>query len=93
VTVTFWRGIAACRRDRLRLFATAYAQVIFVAFNTVAIARYELLANFLTAFMISLIWSWNVRRVAFGGMADRWFYAGGAAFGSVSGTVAAGWIL
>ena len=78
---------------RAKLAATAYVQVIFVAFNTVAIARYELLANFCTAFMISLVWTFNVKRVAFGSTADRWFYAGGAAFGSVSGTILAGWLL
>jgi hypothetical protein len=80
-------------RDRLKLAGMAYVQVIFVAFNTVAIARYELLANFVTAFLISLIWTFNVKRVAFGSAADRWFYAGGAAFGSVSGTIAAEWLL
>jgi hypothetical protein len=80
-------------KSRAKLAATGFVQVIFVAFNTVAIARYELLANFLTAFMISLIWTYNVKRVAFGETAERWFYAIGAALGSVSGTVAAGVLL
>ena len=80
-------------KSRLKLAGTGFGQVIFVAFNTVAIARYELLANFVTAFMISLIWTYNVKRVAFGETADRWFYAAGAALGSVSGTIAAGMLL
>lgn len=79
--------------SRMRLAGMAYGQVIFVAFNTVAIARYELLANFITALLISLVWTFNVKRVAFGEAADRWFYAVGAAFGSVSGTIAADWLL
>ena len=80
-------------RDQWKLAGTAYAQVIFVAANTVFIAHYELIANWLTAWAISMVWTFNVKRVAFGESADRWFYATGAAFGSVSGTVAAGWLL
>jgi hypothetical protein len=79
--------------EQWKLAGTGYGQVIFVAFNTVAIARYQLAANFATALMISLIWTYNVKRVAFGAAADRWFYAVGAACGSVSGTIAAGWLL
>lgn len=76
--------------DRARLFATGYVQVIFVAMNTVFISRYELVANTLTAFAISYIWTHNVKRVAFGDSADRWAYATGAALGSVCGTMLAG---
>lgn len=78
---------------RIRLALTGFVQVVFVAMNTVFIAHYELLANFLTGFAISFIWSWNVKKVAFGDTADRWFYAVGAAVGSVTGTIIAGAIL
>jgi hypothetical protein len=78
---------------RLKLAGTGFVQVIFVAMNTVAIAHYALLANAATALMISYVWSHNVKRVAFGDEGDRWFYAIGAAAGSVSGTVAAHWML
>lgn len=79
--------------SRWRLAATGFVQVIFVAANTVFIAHYQLLANAITALAISYIWTHNVKRVAFGDEADRWFYAGGAAAGSVCGTVAAGMLL
>lgn len=78
---------------KARLAATGFVQVVFVAMNTVFIAHYELLANFLTAFAISFIWTWNVKKVAFGDNGDRWAYAGGAAFGSVTGTMLAGMLL
>lgn len=78
---------------RWKLALTGFVQVIFVAANTVFIANHVLLANFLTGFAISLIWTWNVKRVAFGDNGDRWFYAMGAAIGSVSGTIVAGWIV
>lgn len=76
-------------KGRWKLAATGFVQVIFVAANTVFISRYELVGNLLTAFAISLVWTYNVKRVAFGDAADRWFYAGGAALGSVSGTILA----
>lgn len=80
-------------KARWKLAGTGFLQVVFVAMNTVFIAHYELLANFATGLAISLIWSWNVKRVAFGDTADRWSYALGAAFGSVTGTIIASWIV
>jgi hypothetical protein len=35
--------------------------------------------------MISFIWSWNVKKVAFGTLSDRITYSLGAAFGSFIG--------
>jgi hypothetical protein len=43
--------------------------------------------------MISLIWSWNVKKVAFGTISDRVVYALGAAFGSVIGLLVSTLIL
>lgn len=77
--------------SRLHLAAMGFAQVVFVAMNTVFIAEYQLLSNLVTAFLISWVWSANVRRVAFGDRLDRVFYASGAAAGSVVGTVLATW--
>lgn len=79
----------AQRHPRVQLALTGFLQVIFVAANTVFIAHYELVANVITAFLISLIWTWNVKKVAFGNTADRYAYATGAAFGSLAGTVIA----
>lgn len=76
-------------RFRLKLAATGFAQVIFVAANTVFIAHYALMANLLTAFAISWVWSFNVKKIAFGTNADRWAYAIGAACGSLVGNVLA----
>lgn len=78
------------RGSKAKLAITGFVQVVFVAMNTVFIAHYELLANFLTGFAISFIWTWNVKRVAFGDNGDRWAYSVGAAVGSVTGTVIAG---
>lgn len=74
---------------RAHLAGMGFLQVVFVAMNTVFIAEYQLLSNLVTAFLISWVWSANVRRVAFGDRLDRIFYAGGAAAGSLVGTIAA----
>lgn len=77
------------QKARAKIAATGFLQVIFVAANTVFIAHYELAANFITAFLISLIWTHNVKKIAFGDEGDRLAYATGAAFGSLAGTMIA----
>lgn len=85
--------MTAEQRSRMQLAGMAFIQVFFVASNTAFISQYALLGNLLTAFMISWIWTFNVKRVAFGDKADRMFYAGGAAVGSVVGTITANFLL
>jgi hypothetical protein len=76
-------------QSKIKLFLTGFAQVIFVAGNTVFISESELLPNFITGFMISLIWTYNVKKIAFGSNGDRFAYATGAAIGSVAGSIIA----
>lgn len=79
--------------SKIKLFTTGFIQVIFVAANTVFISKYQLVGNLLTAFAISFVWTYNVKKVAFGETSDRWAYAIGASLGSVAGTVTANWFL
>lgn len=83
------QSAAPTMRSRSHLACMGFAQVVFVAMNTVFIAEYALASNLVTAFLISWIWSSNVRRIAFGDRLDRVFYASGAAVGSLVGTVIA----
>lgn len=76
-------------QSKMKLFLTGFAQVLFVAGNTVFIAEHDLIPNFITGFMISLIWTYNVKKIAFGSNGDRFAYAFGAAVGSVTGSVIA----
>lgn len=71
--------------QRKQLFATGFLQVLFVAINTVFISRHFAIGVFTCAFLISLIWSWNVRKVVFGDRVDRVVYSLVAAFGSLAG--------
>lgn len=72
-------------RDEVKLFLTGFVQVFFVSVNTYFLSKIFYLGVFLCAFMISFIWSWNVKKVAFGTLTDRIVYALGAAFGSAVG--------
>lgn len=68
-----------------QLFFTGFTQVFFVAVNTVFLAKEIYIGVFFAAFMISFVWSFNVKRVAFGTNQDRIIYAFGAALGSLMG--------
>jgi hypothetical protein len=70
---------------RYYLFLTGFIQVYFVAVNTYFIANEMYLGVLIAAFMISWIWSFNVKKVAFGLNIDRLIYAIGATVGSLLG--------
>lgn len=71
--------------DRLTLFLTGFSQVYFVAVNTYFLAKEMYLGVFISAFIISMIWSFNIKKIAFGSTKDRIVYALGATLGSVCG--------
>ena len=74
------------------IFLAGFIQVILVCLNTYQIASYvkepvtpTLLGIVGIGFLISFIWTWNVKKVVFGGIWDRVSYALGAAIGSAVG--------
>lgn len=75
--------------DRTLLFTTGFVQVLLVALNTWQIANDHLVGAVIVGFLISLTWTFNVKRIAFGTHADRFIYAGGAALGTLSGLLLA----
>lgn len=76
-------------RKKTSLFSTGLIQVFFVSMNTYFLSFSLELAVFITSFMISLIWTFNVKRVVFGKIWDQVVYALGAAAGSVVGLLTA----
>lgn len=72
-------------KEKLQLLLTGFLQVFFVAVNTVFLAHREYVGVLVAAFLISLIWSFNVKKVAFGTLADRLIYSFGATLGSLAG--------
>lgn len=65
--------------EKLRLPLTGFVQVYFVSVNTYFLAHEIYAGVLIAAFIISLVWSFNVKKVAFGTWPDRLMYAGGAA--------------
>lgn len=67
------------------LFLTGFLQVFLVVVNTYFISRNFWPGVIVCSFMISFIWSFNVKKVAFGNMADRVIYSSGACAGGSFG--------
>ena len=72
-------------KEKIKLGFTGFLQVYFVAISTYFIANKLYLGVLIVAFAISFIWSFNIKKVAFGTMQDRIIYSIAAAFGSVAG--------
>jgi hypothetical protein len=69
----------------MKLFLTAMLQVALVSMNVVFISRGAIVPMLITGFGISLIWTFNVKRVAFGMWRERIIYASGAMCGTYFG--------
>lgn len=68
-----------------RLFITAFFQVFFVSTNVYFIPKENIIGLTVSSFFISYIWTFNVKKIAFGNYADRIIYAIGAALGCLAG--------
>lgn len=75
------------------LFITGFLQVLFIAINTYFLSKEFYVGVLVCGFAISLIWSYNVKKVAFGSLNDRLIYATGAGFGSLVGLMVSVYIL
>ena len=73
----------------MKIFITGFLQVFFVAINTYFITKEYYLGVFIVSFLISFIWSFNVKKVAFGTLKDRLVYSFGAATGGLLGLILA----
>ncbi len=71
--------------ERLKLFATGFLQVSLVAAQTWFILHQLWLAIAIVAFLISYIWTWNVKKIVIGDNWDRISYALGACCGTIVG--------
>jgi hypothetical protein len=72
---------------KIKHFLLAYTQVLFVSLNTIFLAKNNPSMVFICAFLISYIWTHNVKKIAFGNEWDKLIYALGAALGSLSGLI------
>lgn len=67
----------------MKLFVTGFSQVFFVVLNTYFISKQYIIGIIICSFLISFIWSFNVKKIAFGENKDRFIYSLGACFGSI----------
>ena len=68
---------------KLKIFSTGFLQVFLVVINTYFISKSYLLGIIICGFLISFIWSHNVKKIAFGTEKERLIYSLGAMTGSV----------
>jgi hypothetical protein len=73
------------KRVTHNLFLTGFLQVFLVAMNTVFVSSGLVLPMLITGFLISLVWSWNIKKIAFSTIKDRILYSSGAATGTFCG--------
>lgn len=69
----------------IKLIITGFTQVFLVTIQTYMIAKVFYPGVFAVGFLISFVWTWNVKKVAFGTIYDRIAYSSGAAIGAISG--------
>lgn len=70
---------------RIELYLGALLQVALVSMNIVFLTMHNLTMLAITGFLISLVWTFNVKKVAFGTWVDRIIYASGACTGTIIG--------
>lgn len=74
--------------QRVSLFLTGFIQVFLVVANTYFVSNVFFIGVLTMGFLISFVWSFNVKRVVLGTMQDRIVYSAGASLGSVAGLYA-----
>jgi hypothetical protein len=69
----------------MKIFLQSFFQIGLVAINTVLISKGIYLAVFVVSFLISLLWAFNVSRVAISTFKQKITYACGAGCGAIIG--------
>jgi len=77
----------------IRLFLTAFAQVLLVSANTYFISRIAWLGIAVCCFGISYLWTMNVRKISASKQSERIVYAIGAMLGGLCGVLFGKFIL
>ena len=68
-------------------FLYAYTQVMLVVINTWQVAHQKFFEAIIVGFLISLVWTFNIKRIAFGEWKTRLTYCLGASLGTASGLI------
>ena len=71
----------------MKTFFTSFFQVGLVAINTYLITHLYWLGIFIVSFLISLLWAFNVSKIAISTTNQKLTYALGAGCGAISGLI------
>jgi len=71
--------------NRMSVFITSFLQVTFISMNVVFISKGAVIPMLCTGFSISMLWTFNVKKMAFSNLTDRVVYATGAMIGTLVG--------
>ena len=71
--------------NNLATFFYAWAQVTLICLNTWQIANSKFVGALIVGFLISLVWTFNVRRAVLGCWKTRLIYCVGASCGTATG--------
>lgn len=69
----------------MKIFLQSFFQVGLVAINTMLIAKSLYIGVFIVSFLISLLWAFNVSKVAISTLNQKLTYAFGAGCGAITG--------
>jgi hypothetical protein len=69
----------------MKIFLQSFFQIGLVAVNTMLIAKGIYIGVFIASFLISLLWAFNVSKVAISTIKQKLIYALGAGTGAVAG--------
>jgi hypothetical protein len=72
---------------KLKIFLTAFCQVALISINTYLITHLIWIGIFFVSFAISLLWAYNVSKVALSRKIDKLIYAFGAGCGAITGLI------
>jgi len=77
----------------IRLFLTAYFQVLLVSANTYFISRIAWIGIAVCCFGISYLWTLNVKKISAGKTSERITYSTGAMLGGLTGVLIGNFIM
>lgn len=77
----------------MKIFFQSFFQIGLVAINTYLISKQFMIPVFLISFLISLLWAFNVSKVAISTFKQKIIYASGAGLGAVVGLLLMRYIL
>jgi len=69
----------------MKTFFTSFFQIGLVAVNTLLISKQLYIGVFIVSFLISLLWTFNVSKIALSDLRQKIIYSTGAGCGALTG--------